>query len=111
MTIESTLYIAETISGKRLIDVSSRETFFSKKTINPEVEKEARNIIQHGNQSDFEELILAFQIMQIGDGQNHLLGGTFLKSNGFLVNPIPQMAPSGVKADFTITLRTASPLI
>lgn len=110
MTTESILYIAESVSGKRLIDISSRETFFNKKTISPEVEKEVRNAIQHGSQPDFEAIVLAFQIMQLSDTQSHLFTGSFLKTNGFLVVPIPQMAPCGAKADLTLTVRTASPL-
>lgn len=110
MTTESILYIAETTSGKRLIDISSRETFFNKKTISPEVEKEVRDAIQHGSQLDLEAVVLAFQIMQLSNTQSHLFTGSFLKTNGFLVVPISQMAPCGVKADLTLTVRTANPL-
>lgn len=110
MTYQSRIFLSETMTGVRIIDIQQKKTKLSHNTLNRAVadaiSAAVRNLDDDMMTAIFAQLLLAAE----QGGWGKAPAGYCLKHNGYMAG-VGTFTPSGVKADYDLVVRTDSSVI
>lgn len=110
MTVQTELQLQETYRGLRVIESSSKQTTFSKRTVGPQIESSLRQAIAANDDEALAAIVAGLVDAAMRGGWGNAPGGYMLKHNGYMIG-MGLYTRSGVRADLSFTVRTNGPIV
>lgn len=107
MTVQTEIYLADEYGGLRILGVREKTTLFQKNNLASSVENSLRQAIRYNDSALMGEIVAGLLAAAIQGGWQNAPGSYLLKHNGYMIG-MGLYAPSGVKSDMTLTVRTTS---